>query len=411
MTTPAVAVTGIGIVNPCGTGTEPFFRAVLAGKPAITPLTRFNHTLSPAHVAGQIHAFPAHEFMTARQCAQTGPLAQFALAAAAMALSDAGLEAAAHDPLRCGVSLGIGSGSWSDLENGLDSLYRTSAPAMGRSVGTGWFAGAALGQISIRHALRGFSRTYAAGRASGASAVHQAVRSILSGRNDVVLAGGSEASLTPLGIAFHGAADSLAPSHDPATAYLPFDRQRTGTVLGEGSTILVLESAGHARQRGARIYGTIESSAMATTTPAADGTATALTASLTQAGLAPPQIGAVFPESCGTPHGDQNEAHAIRTALGTAAPATPLCTPKSLYGHLQGASFPTELACALLALRHGELPPCAPALVPDPALGITLVTQRQPLRSGTAAVLAHSHEGLSFAVTVRAPLTAPKEQK
>lgn len=394
-----LAITGMGVVNPCGIGAEAFWNAVALQHCAITPQNKFDHSRAPAHVAAPVPNFDPSAFTPPHLLGRIGLITHLALAASSLALTDAGLDPAAERPDRIGLSLGTTVGSWTELEQGLHAMSHDGSARIGKSLGLGWFAGAPLGQVSIQDQLRGYSKVYVADRASGGCALHYGARSILDGRNDVVLIGGAEAPLTPFGTAYHGATGELSPSRDPQTAYLPFTKARSGTVLGEGATVLVIEDEEHAQRRKARIYGWITGSGVAMSTPRRDGLTAALASALHSAGRSPDTIDAVFTEAAGTREGDRLEAQSITDIFTHRVAVT---APRALYGHLMAAAFATDIACALLSARHGTLPGLPPSATPDPVLGIDIATRPRALAIDAAVINSRSCRGLGAAAVVTA---------
>jgi 3-oxoacyl-(acyl-carrier-protein) synthase len=259
---------------------------------------------------------------------------------------------------------------------------------------TAWFPTAAQGFVSIRFGLRGFSKSFACDRASDACAVFFALRAIRWGYNDVVLTGGSEAPITRLGVAAHVSTGELSRRLDPEHAYLPFDRDRNGLVLGEGSTVLILEELAHAKQRGARIYGEVLAVEQRTGDPE-DPSAleSALTSALRSAACVPEQIDLVLADGCGTVVGDRTEALALHRVFGLGRARPRVTVPKAAYGHLYGASFSTELACGLLAMDRGVLPPTVSTRSVSPDCDVRLVVEAIPAHLEHVCVNGRSREG------------------
>lgn len=397
-------ITGIGVVNPAGIGASDFWSAVSAGESAIRSISRFDASSFPAQVAGEIRGFKPEDHVPRRQIIRTDRFTHYAMAAAAQALGDAGLDLEKTDRDRVGVWFGNDTGGWDIHEQGLFELYRQGPKMVNPWQATSWFPTSAQGHTSIRHRLLGDSKSFVGDRASGAAALFFALRSIRQGNNHVVLTGGTEAPLTPLGLACHFGTGELAAAREPAGAYRPFDRERAGLVLGEGAAVLVLEDAEHAAARGAVVHGELLSACI--TTDAGPGSGRALAAAMrkaiSSAGLAPRDIDLVLAEGCGTREGDRVEAAAIAEVLGADAGRVPVTVPRSAYGHLFGASTATEIVCGLLAAKTGRIPPISGLDSPDPGCPLSLV--RRP-RAGTVSrflVNARSREGINASLVVTA---------
>lgn len=387
-------MTGIGLVNPLGIGRDRFWQSLLAGNSAIAPITRFDATGLPVRLAAEVRDFTPAEHVPRRLIAKSDRFAHYAMGAAQLALADARLAIEDLDPFRVGISFGNNSGGWDICQRGFEEYYQQDPTLVNPWQATAWFPTAPQGFVSIRFGIRGFSKSFACDRASGACGLFFALRSIAWDHNDVVLAGGAEAPVNRLGVASHVTTGELSTCPDPETAYLPFDRDRSGLVLGEGSSVLVVEELEHARRRGARIYAEIAAVEQRTGQPDDPaGLEGAARAALAGAGLAPEQVGLVLAEGCGTVAGDRTEAAALRRVFGDGCP--PVAVPKAAYGHLYGASFGAELAVAALAMEHCVLPPTVGTreVAPDCALPVT--TEAAPAFVEHAAVLSTSREGTS----------------
>ena len=357
MTPKRVFITGIGIVNPVGIGKDVFWRNITDGNSAIRNITRFDTVDHPVKVAGEITEFDPLEFMPRRFMIKSDRFTHYAFAAAELALNDANIQLKQEDPYRVGVWLGNNYGGWDIYEKGLYQLYRDGASMINPWQACAWFPTAAQSYVTIRYGIQGYSKSFVCDRASGASGLYFGIKSIQQGYNDVILAGGTEAPITSFGMTCYYETGELSTATVPFGAYRPFDQKRTGIVLGEGSTILVLESEEHAIRRQAKIYGEVISSKMTTDRDPACGTQfeRAMRIALKDAGILPTDIDMVLAEGCGTQVSDLVEARALK-AVFEEAPNVPVTVPKSLYGHLYGASCVTEVACSLLSMETGNLP-------------------------------------------------------
>lgn len=396
-----VVITGIGVVNPAGKDRETFWSTLCAGKTAIRRISRFDASGLPISLAAEVCDFDAAKRAPRRLVVKSDRFAHYAMAAADEALRDADLDISALDPFRIGISFGNNSGGWDICERGFEEYYHQSPSMINPWQATAWFPTAPQGFVSICFGLRGYSKSFACDRASGACGVLFAVRSILWGHNDVVLTGGAEAPITRLGVAAHVSTGEMSRAAAAEDSYLPFDRDRNGLVLGEGSTVLVLEELEHARQRGARIYGEIFPGGQRTGDPTASAALeAAIRDALDSAGSTPEQVDVVFAEGSGTQAGDWSEAAALNAVFGSRAVS--VTVPKAAYGHLYGASFGTELACALLGMRDGIVPPTVQTRNVDEHCAVTLVSEAMSASIDTALVNSRSREGTNIALVARA---------
>jgi len=383
-------VTGIGMVNAGGGDTATSWQALLDGKSAIGPIRRFDPTGLPVSLAAEVTGFQPPQEISRRLLAKSDRFAHFALAASAQAVADAGLDLAAEDPFRTGISFGNNSGGWDICERGFVEYYQQGPPMINPFQATAWFPTAPQGFVSIQYKIRGWSKSFAADRASGGSAAYFGLRALRWEHNDVMLVGGAEAPVTRLGVGAHVSTGELSRRTAPERAYLPYSPEGTGLVLGEGSAVLVVEDAGHAAARGARVYGELLAVEQRTGQPD-DGTVLedALRAALDQAGREPGEVGLIFGEGCGSPAADQVEAEAI----GRVLPGVPVTVPKASVGHMYGASTATDIAFALLAMHDGVLPPTAGTQVDGPSRYAPVTATAVEGSVSTAVVVSRSREG------------------
>lgn len=396
-----VVVTGIGIINPSGIGKDEFWQNMTAGKSAIKAIDRFDTTEFPTKVAGAISDFQPGDFIPRRLIVKTDRFTHYALAASDLALADANLDLEAEDSYRVGVWFGNNAGGWDICERGFHELYNDGATLVNPWQATAWFPTAAQGYVTIRYGIRGYSKSFVCDRASGASGLYFGVKSIQQGHNDVVLTGGSEAPITRFGMVCYYETGEISGASDPDTAYQPFDRERSGIVLGEGSTVLVLESEEHALARGAKIYGEITSGSMTTDISPNEGIQLkrAMNKALKNADLSPSDIDVVFAEGCGTQLGDRLESAAINAVFGETAADVPVTVPKSLFGHLYGASCTTEVACSLMAMETGKLP-VMQSVNPDEDCQLNFVTQAQSGSVSRTLVNSRAREGVNASFVI-----------
>ncbi|MGK5627562.1 beta-ketoacyl-[acyl-carrier-protein] synthase family protein [Streptomyces sp. URMC 123] len=409
-----VVVTGLGPVTAVGVGAKRFHAGQLEGRGGVRTISRFDASGLPVRIAAEVDLPPELE-LSPREVRATDRTTRLAAAAAELALVDSGLDLAAEDPSRIGVSIGSGAGGSETTERNLRVLYDSG----GRSGPSARFIPASMvnssaAWIGIRYGLTGPCVASVSACASGADSLVAAHQMIVTGEADVVLAGGTEAPLVGPMVAGFAKIRALSTRNDePERAGRPFAADRDGFVLGEGAAVLVLEEAGHAAARGAVPlaeflgYGR-SSDAFHVTAPRPDGAgaARAITAALDMAGLAPGDVSHVNAHGTGTTFNDEAEARALHRALGEAAGRVPVTATKSLTGHTLGASGAIEAVAAVQALTHDVIPPTANQESPDRALGLDVVAGA-PREARVDAVLSHSFAfgGHNVVLALARPLT------
>lgn len=376
-----VVVTGMGLVSPCGIGVRESWSAIKEGRSGVGPITRFDASALPTRIAGEVRDFAPTAWMDAREVRRNDRFIHFALAAAQMAMGDAGLHLDREDPTRMGCVIGSGMGGLETIEETDHTLrtrgHRKVSPFFIPSVVTNL----AAGQVSIRYGLKGPTFAPVSACATGNHAIGESMLLIERGMADVIFAGGAEATITPLGLAGFVASRAMSERNDaPTRASRPFDRARDGFVPAEGAGVLVLEELEHARGRGARIYAELcgygaTSDAHHITAPAPDGEGArrAMQMALRTAGLAPSAIGYVNAHATSTPVGDAAECEAIRAVFGEVARRVPVSSTKSMTGHMLGAAGAAEAIFTVLALHEGVVPPTINVEELDPACGLDVV--------------------------------------
>lgn len=359
-----VVITGIGGVTPIGSGSEGLWSGVRLGESAVRRVTRFDATPFRSQTAAEVDDFDPLDFMEGRTARRLDRFAQFGVAAAIQAGEDAELGDDDRDPSRCGVSVGSALGGLAFGEDQHSVFLEDGIRAIPPMLALAVYGGASAAHISIELDLRGPNMANANSCASGAMAIGEALHAIARDEADIMFAGGVEAPLSPL---LYGAfcvirAMSIR-NHDPETASRPFDADRDGFVMGEGSAILVLEERDHALRRDAPIYAELlgygqSNDAYHMTAPRPDGSesARAIRMALESAAIDACDVEYVNAHATGTPLGDRAESRAIRCALGPGVARVPVSGTKGLYGHALGASGAIEVAITALALRCGFLP-------------------------------------------------------
>ena len=374
-----VVITGMGIVSPLGNTCGDFFSRLAAGQSGVRRLTRLTDPRLPPTLAAESDFNPENYFP--RKTARTLDRAsQFALAAATQAWTDASLdqleEAAAH---RAGVYVGTSMGGATSLDDGYALLYQTQASRLHPFSILMGMSNAPAAHISITHKLKGPCHTFSSACSSSTVAVGEAFRLIKMGGADLVMAGGTEAMIS-LGylMGWHALGTLAKVTEDPATACKPFDKNRSGFVLGEGAAMLVLESREHALRRGARIHAEVlgygaTSDASHITKPDEDGPARAMQAAMSEGGRSGDQIDYINAHGTATQANDVTETSAIKRVFGSHAGRIPISSTKSMHGHLLGAAGAVELVATILAMQHQTLPPTINLRIPDPECDLDYV--------------------------------------
>ena len=390
-----VAVTGAGLVSPLGASLEEFHRSLAAGRSGIRRLAP-ELERSGVQVGATVDWNPAVLFKEA-EAANLDRVSQFALYAAAQALAASGLQVTDLNRDRVGVSWGTGMGGAHALEAAYKQVYGAGEWRVRPLTVVMSMSNAAGSNVALRHGLRGPFANYSTACSSSAMALGEAMRAVTAGRADAMIAGGSEALLTPGVLAAWQALRTLAPADraDPAASCKPFDKRRAGLVLGEGSAAFVLEDESRARARGARIYALLTGygnscDAVHMSRPDRDGQMRAMREALAEADLPPDAIGYINAHGTATAVGDVVEAEAINAVFGPAAREVRVSSTKSLHGHLLGGSGALEFAAALLALERGVLPPTGFLDEPDPACALRHVAREAERIAPPRAVMSNS---------------------
>jgi 3-oxoacyl-[acyl-carrier-protein] synthase II len=370
-----IVVTGIGLVTPVAIGTEETWQGLLAGKSGIGPITHFDHTTFTTHFAGEVKAFDPTRWVSSREAKTIDPFIQFAIAAASLAMDDSGLKIEGEFAERVGCFVGAGLGGVTTIEAACKTLG-DKGPRYGISP---FFVpmiivNLAPGQISIRFGAKGPNMSQVSACSTGAHAIGDAFRVIQRGDADAMICGGTEATVTPLGVGGFNSMRALSTRNEaPQEASRPFDRDRDGFVMAEGAGVIVLEELEHAKQRGAKIYAEIRGYALnadahhiTAPAPEGEGAQRCMKLALKDAGLEPSQIGYINAHGTSTKMNDANETLAIKKVFGDAARRVMVSSTKSMTGHMLGAAGGVETAICALALSRGVLPPTINYTTPDP---------------------------------------------
>ena len=381
MTRRRVVITGLGTVNPIGLNVPEYWRGLRAGANGVGPITLFDATAYKVRIGGEVKDFhPDPAVIEPRVVRRLDRNTQFALVAAAEALADSGLDLGRGDPFRAGCILGTGIGGIAEFEDGYDTLHSKGPNRLSPFVIPKMIANSAAGNISIRHHLRGPNTTVSTACSSAAHAIGDAMRQIAYGFADVMVTGGTEAAITPMGTSGFIACKALSERNDdPAHASRPFDRDRDGFVLSEGAGILVIEEYEHAKARGADIYAEVcgcgnTADAYHITAPHEDGVGAgeSMRAAAREAGWNLDEVQYINAHGTSTGLGDAAETRAVKTVFGDHARRLMISSTKSMIGHLLGASGGVEAIACALSLKHGVLHPTIHLDHPDLDAGCDL---------------------------------------
>jgi len=353
-----VVVTGLGAITPIGIGVENFWNGIKEGRVGISTINKFDITEYKAKVAGQVEDFEAKEFMDPKAAKRMDRFCQFAVAASIEAMKDAGIQMENEDPYMVGVSVGSGIGSLDVMEKEHTKLVEKGPGRMNPLTIPMMISNMAAGNVSIALGAKGKSLNVVTACATGTHSIGEAYRSIQCGDADVMIAGGSEACIAPIGVGGFAALTALSTTENPMEACRPFDKDRNGFVMGEGAGIVILESLEHAQARGAKIYAEVvgygaTSDAYHITSPAEDGSgaARAMSNAMREANVKPEDIDYINAHGTSTHHNDLFETKAIKLALGEAAYNVKINSTKSMVGHLLGAAGAVEFITCVKSIE------------------------------------------------------------
>ena len=389
-----VVVTGLGAVTPVGNTAEEFWAAITEGRSGIGPITRFDASGYPTRIAGEVKDFDPLKWVDKKEARRLDPYLQYAIACAAMAVEDAGLDPAKVDGTRFGVLVGSGIGGITTLlenhrtliEKGPDRVSPFFIPML--------IINMASGLVSMRYGAKGPNSSVVTACATGNHAIGDAFKIIQRGDADAMIAGGAEAIILPLTISGFCQMKAMSTRNDePTRASRPFDLNRDGFVCGEGGGLLVLESLEHALARDARIYAevigygmTSDAYHMTAPDPEGDGAARSMAAALKDAGLDPAAVGYINAHGTSTPYNDKFETMAIKRVFGAHAHKLAVSSTKSMIGHLLGAAGGAEAIATVLAIYHGILPPTINYETPDPECDLDYVPNQARKQEVEAAL-------------------------
>ena len=374
-----VVITGLGAVTPCGNDVDTFWNNIKAGVSGIGFITKFDTSDFKVKIAAEVKGFDPLQYMDRKEAKRMDVFSQFAIAAATEAVEDAKLDIEAIDNNRFGVIIGSGIG-------GIDTIEKEQTKFLQRGPGKVQplfipmiISNMAAGNVAIKFQARGICTTVVTACATGTNAIGEAYRMIQYGTADLMLAGGTETSITPLSIAGFTNLTVLSKSEDPKRASIPFDADRDGFVMGEGAGVLLLESLEHAQKRGAKIYAemvgygsTCDAYHMTSPSPDGEGAARAMDLAVKEAGITPDAVSYINAHGTSTPLNDKYETIAIKTVFGEST-KVPVSSTKSMTGHLLGAAGAIEGIISVKALQEGFIPPTVGYSVADPDCDLDIV--------------------------------------
>ena len=372
-----VVVTGLGAITPIGNDVASFWQGLKDKKVGIAPITYFDTTDYKAKLAGEVKDFDPKKYMDPKAARRMEPFSQYAVAAAGEAIAQAGLDMEKEDPFRVGTSIGSGIGSLQAMEREHKKMLEKGPNRVNPLLVPMMISNMAVGNVAMHYGLKGKSINVVTACATGTNSIGEAFRSIQYGEADVMVAGGTESAITPLGMAGFAALTALSTNDDPETASRPFDKDRDGFVMGEGAGIVVLESLEHAQKRGAKILAEVvgyggSNDAFHITSPAEDGSgaAYAMEMALKDAGIAPEKIDYINAHGTSTHHNDLFETRAIKLAFGAHAGEMKVNSTKSMVGHMLGAAGAIEFITCVKEIEEDYIHATVGYKVPDEELDL-----------------------------------------
>jgi 3-oxoacyl-[acyl-carrier-protein] synthase II len=380
-----IVITGMGIVAPPGIGTADFWHRVQEGRSFVSPITRFDSSLYPSRIAGQVNGLESYKNgFSARLLKKLDLFSHMALVTSDLALKDAKIDLRNFNLHRTGIFMGNTLGGWLFAETELRDLYLEGREGVSPYMASAWFPAAPQGQISIFYGIKGYSKTVVADRAGSLMAIAYGARTLERGKLDLVLAGGTEAPVTPYALLCCNTYDFLSRKNDtPENAYAPFDKNRDGLVVAEGAGILTLERLNDAQRRNAPLYARICSfytncDGYDRVAFEPDGTclAVAIEEALKEAGFDKDSIDYICADGAATASGDISETRAIKKVFGRRAKEIPVSAPKSMFGNMLGAQGSVDVITTVLSMMYGTICPTINYKNPDPECDLDYVPNK-----------------------------------
>ncbi|MFA6350183.1 MAG: beta-ketoacyl-[acyl-carrier-protein] synthase family protein [Candidatus Omnitrophota bacterium] len=406
-----IAITGIGVVAPSGIGRRPFWANVKAGRSFVKEITRFDASKYPSHIAGQIEELNKYSHVSERLLKKIDVFSHMALIAAELAIQDAGIDIKKEDPNLLGIFLGNAIGGWLYAETELRDLYLEGREGVSPYMASAWFPAAPQGQVSIYYGIKGFSKTIVADRASSLMALGYARKVLGKEKLNMILGGGMEAPVSPYALLCCNTYGGLSKDNkNPEAAYRPFDKKKSGFVIGEGAGIVVMENIKRAKLRKANIAALI--SGYSTTCDAMDRInpdpsgkqlARAIRQALADAEATPEQIDYISLDGSAIADWDNSEVAAIKEVFGARAKSIPASCPKAGFGNLLGASGALDLIITVMAMENSLVPPTINLDEPSPE-GLNYVrNQAKEYKINKALVISRGRGGINAVLVVEKP--------
>ncbi len=405
----SVAITGLGVVAPCGMKKETFWANLKQGRSFVDEITRFDAGLYPSRIAGQVHELDCYTHLSSRLIKKIDVFSHMALVASEQALNDAAIDHTQVDKTRVGVFMGNALGGWLFAETELRDMYLEGREGISPYMASAWFPAAPQGQVTIYYGFKGYSKTIVADKPSSALALWYGAKVIAEGKNDYVLAGGMEAPITPYALLSASSCGQLSKNNlNPQRAYRPYDLNRDGFVLGEGAGVVTLEKESHARKRNASVYGYLRGVGVSSDGYhyARYGLNTenfeyAIEECLKDAGWEKGDIDYICLDGDATVIGDRNETQALKNVFGKKIGDIALSAPKSMYGNLLGAQTALDLISTLLSAQHQTVLPTINYEMADPYCDLDYTPgAARGKKIGKALILSRGRGGINVVLAV-----------
>jgi 3-oxoacyl-[acyl-carrier-protein] synthase II len=404
-----VAITGVGVVSPAGLKKETFWANLKKGKSFVDEITRFDASLYPSRIAGQVHELDHYSHLPSRLVKKIDVFSHMALVASEQALQDAKIDLDNVDKNRVGVFMGNAIGGWLFAETELRDMYIEGREGVSPYMASAWFPAAPQGQITIYYGFKGYSKTVVADKASSALALWYAAKNINDNKNDYILAGGMEAPITPYALLSANSCGQLSKNNlNAKKAYKPYDLYRDGFVLGEGSGIVNLENQAHAKKRSAHIYGYISGVGFSSDgyhysrySPHSEMLEYAIEDCLRDAGWSKKEVDYICLDAEATPMGDYLETEALKNVFGKELEHIALSAPKSMYGNLLGAQTALDLIVTLFSMNNNLVLPTINYEMEDPYCDLDYTPNiAKEKKINKALLLARGRGGINVVLAV-----------
>lgn len=393
---PKVVITGMGAVTPIGNSLEEYWNGMMEGKSGGATITRFDASDYKSQFACEVKGFDPQLYLNRKEVQRMDPFTQYAIAATSMAVEDAEINLDKIDHERVGVVVGSGIGGMWTYHNQQEQLYKRGKPdRISPFFVPMMISDIAAGQIAIKWGFKGPNYATVSACATSSHAIADAFMLIQRGNADMMICGGSEAAICPMGVGGFNAMQALSTRNDdPATGSRPFDKNRDGFVMGEGSGILVIETLEHAIKRGAAIYGELAGIGLTDdahhiTAPTVDGPSRSMKIAIEDAGIKPEDVDYLNAHGTSTPHNDKNETAAIKEVFGNHAEKISISSTKSMTGHLLGAAGGVEAIATVLAIKNQMIPPTINYETPDPNCDLDY-TPNKPVKKDIKAAVSNT---------------------